>query len=339
MLYSYNYIIHDLEKMQTYMDYIFFEVWLKAKKHDEFSLSLFEKKSELKEIIFYFFYKDDSPKYGKEFVEKVLKIFNIFKSLNSYELKLLKKWYLSNNNLREICRGNKKPIRYTDIRFNDKLVTLLYELYKNLYDQNYLGLKNKEDHYLEFFKKNNIEYCSFCGLSEMKGDLHSKKEAYDHYLPQEKYPFNTINFHNLVPTCNTCNSSYKLRKDPLHLDDKIKRKAYYPFNNKIDSICIQVGFDINNEIILSFNSDDKEELETWKEIYGIEERYNAVCSLKKTGLRWLTDAKSYIKYYSSNIDDYIKYINYLLEENPSIYHEKRFLQVPFLKACKKAGIL
>ena len=339
MLFPYKYINHDMEKMQKFMDYIFFEVWMKAKFHDDFSLSLFDKNNELKEIIFYFFYKDDSPKYGKEFVESVMKIFKIFKKLNSYHLKLLRKWYLSNNNIKEICRGNKKPIRYKDISFNKELKDLFYELYSNLYEQNYLGLKNKDEHYKSFFETNKIKYCPFCGLSKMKGNLNTKKEAYDHYFPQEKYPFNTINFYNLVPTCNTCNSSYKLRKDPLYLNDTTKRKVYYPYSNKDISISISIeikGKTLNLDIKTS--EMESEELETWKEVYSIEERYKAFCDFTDEGGSWIEDARIYIEEGKGTFDDFISYVEKLLDKHSNPYHESRFLKVPFLKACQSAGI-
>ena len=61
----------------------------------------------------------------------------------------------------------------------------------------------------------------------MKGTHHSKREAYDHYLPKVLYPFNSINFRNLAPACHECNSTYKLGKDPAH-NPAGRRKAFNP---------------------------------------------------------------------------------------------------------------
>ncbi|WP_294870061.1 hypothetical protein [Sulfuricurvum sp. RIFCSPLOWO2_12_FULL_43_24] len=329
-----------MEKMQKYMDYIFFQVWMKAKYYDEFDLSLFNKNKDLKEIIFYFYYGDTSPSYGKKFVQIVMNIFEIFKSLNSYHLKLLKKWYISNNNIKEICRGKKKPIRYQDIFFNTDLRDELKSLYTVLYEQNYLGLKEIKNHYKDFCLENNKKICPFCGLSKMKCDLHSKREAYDHYLPQEKYPFNTINFLNLVPACHDCNSSYKLRKDPLFFNDILKRKAYYPYRKNHIPINISIEIDKHtNDVNINFDTPEFEEIETWQEIYGIQERYRAICDFSDEGGSWIEDVRIYVDGGKGGFDDYVEYTEHLFQQHSNPYHERRFLKVPFLKACKDAGII
>ena len=38
--------------------------------------------------------------------------------------------------------------------------------------------------------------CPFCGLGDIKGVHHTKRETYVHYLPKALYPFNSINFRN-----------------------------------------------------------------------------------------------------------------------------------------------
>ena len=51
MLFPYKYINHDMEKMQKYMDYIFFEVWMKASKNKKYQLTIYNKYPELKTIM------------------------------------------------------------------------------------------------------------------------------------------------------------------------------------------------------------------------------------------------------------------------------------------------
>lgn len=73
-----------------------------------------------------------------------------------------------------------------------------------------------DDHYQTFVQTNKAGKCPFCGINDLLGEYHSKREAYDHYLPKALYPFNSINFRNLVPACHHCNSSYKTSKDPAY---------------------------------------------------------------------------------------------------------------------------
>ena len=51
MLFSYKYINHDMEKMQKYMDYIFYSVWMKASKNKKYQFTIYNKYPELKTIM------------------------------------------------------------------------------------------------------------------------------------------------------------------------------------------------------------------------------------------------------------------------------------------------
>lgn len=353
MLFPYKFVNHKMEIMQEYMDYIFYNVWMKAKYLGGFEPSLFDKNKNLQEIINYFNYADKSPQYGKDFVEKVKIIFEIFKELNSYQLKLLKKWYISNNNIKEICRGNKSPIRYAEIKFNDKLVNELYNLYSILYTQSKLGLKKILEHYKKFLNTNNKGYCPFCGLNRIKGKYHSKKEAYDHFLPQEHYPFININFHNLSPMCHECNSSYKLRKDPIYLNKKNRNKVFYPYNlfEYNINITLKINTSIKEKIVpnnidlcttyVSLNDkfDKTEETESWIKIFDIDERYKAVCSYDELGYYWLQKVLDESDNQPNKLskEKIIEEIKRFYKSNP--YAEYNFLQIPFFEASEKAGII
>jgi hypothetical protein len=54
--------------------------------------------------------------------------------------------------------------------------------------------------------------CSY--FTENNGVIHT---TLDHYLPKHLYPHFACHPYNLLPTCNTCNSSVKGVKDPLHV--------------------------------------------------------------------------------------------------------------------------
>ena len=207
------------------------------------------------------------------------------------------------------------------------------------------------------------EICPFCAISLMKGEDSSTREAYDHFLPKALYPFNSLNFKNLAPMCNECNSSpNKGSKDPI-FNGAIRRKAFYPYTSSDIDIQISLTLsaarkdDINaGSINLDiFSIKYSEEVNTWKSIFGIDERYKRVCSSKAGGLEWIIEVTDDLNNYNYSIKDllsknffkylytlitqkaYLKTLNIAYKRNP--YAEKRFLKVPFLNACKDVGII
>ena len=58
MLFAYIYMPHSMEKMQAFIDYIFWEVWCKAPAGQPFDLDLFNAKPELKAVMEAFHYSD-----------------------------------------------------------------------------------------------------------------------------------------------------------------------------------------------------------------------------------------------------------------------------------------
>ena len=190
MLFPYKYITHDIELMQSYMDYIFNKVWLKAKEFDEFELSLFNGNKDLQEIIRAFYYLPDNTdnkktNWGKYFVERVKNIFDFFQVLDNNQLEQLKYWYETNNKIEELCNGENSPIMYKELKFFHKdLSNEIQKLYANLYSQKVIGLKafrttigKLDKHYKDFMKENiqKQQVCPFCGLHEMKDIYHTKK--------------------------------------------------------------------------------------------------------------------------------------------------------------------
>ncbi len=137
MLFPYKYITHDIEAMQTYMDYIFNEVWMKAKGFDDFELDVFSGNLDLKEIMRTFNFLPNSPKWGEFFLEKVKNIFEIFQKLDDSQLKQLEYWYKVNNNIDDLCQGLESPIMYREMKcFHKELTSELQGLYGTLYNKN-----------------------------------------------------------------------------------------------------------------------------------------------------------------------------------------------------------
>ena len=64
MLYAYTYVSHSMEKMQAYIDFIFYEVWCKAPGNGGFRLDLFDPNAELREVMEAFNYGDTRERWS-----------------------------------------------------------------------------------------------------------------------------------------------------------------------------------------------------------------------------------------------------------------------------------
>jgi len=359
MLFPYVYVPHPMEMLQHFLDYIFYEVWCKAPVSGPYSFALFDNLPELKKLVETFHYSDTK---GADFFNgHVERIYQIFSNLTAGQIAQLTSWYEANNELEKICCNDPSisTVRYSELEnFHPELARQLSGFFKGLYSQKLIGLadlKNKigsiEDHYHAFMTKNKKGKCPFCGIHDVKGVYHSKREAYDHYLPKGIYPFNSINFKNLAPACHECNSSYKLTKDPannpkdpLLTQTNGKRKAFYPYAAKSHKIelSLKLGCDdwsnINpQDIEIIFGPEElQEQINTWDDVYGIQERYKAKCCGENDGKYWIEQLLDEWQEDNRKPDDFLKILSRNAEKKP--YAEANFLKEPFLKACKEAGL-
>jgi hypothetical protein len=351
MLFPYIYVPHQMEKMQAFIDYIFQEVWCKAPTNGDYDLDLFISNSELYEVMTAFHY-DDSI--GSEFFSgHVERIHGLFSKLTAAQINQFKQWYQANNDLEKVCANDptSQLVRYTDIAVIHKdLCDQLANFFKGLYTQSLLDLAalrakigDIADHYKTFVSINKVGTCPFCGISDIKGLHHSKREAYDHYLPKALYPFNSINFRNLAPSCHECNSTYKLSKDPAH-NPVGRRKAFNPYAPVGHAVQIQVTLhhtDVEKllpaDIMMQFGPIALvEEIETWKEMYGIEERYKAKLCAQNGGRYWLEQALGEWMEHGREPQELMFEVTRNAGQWP--YADCNFLKKPFLDACQKVGI-
>lgn len=343
MLFTYKYINHEVEKFQKYLDFLFFEVWCKAK--GDFDSKKLRGFKELQLIYEKLHYEDTK---GAHFFNSHIElIFKEFKKLNKKDIKQLKKWYIANNNINRICSNRTvNPINYERLKNNYPELGKLFEsFYSKLYGKEspfnlkVFGNFKKliKSHYNDFMEVNEEEICPFCGIKEIKGKNHSKREAYDHYIPKGKYPFNSVNFKNLVPMCNDCNSSYKLEQE-LHLKIEGKgknknvkrRKVFYPYANK--EWILDFSFEIKSLDIQNLKKEDfeikvstsnefshKDHLNGWINTFGIEERYKAKILRKKRGAKkWINklenELKNFQKLTNNNSATKFDYCDYMITE-------------------------
>lgn len=361
MLFPYTYLPHQMEKMQEFIDFIFYEVWCKAPIGIEFTLELFDNKPDLKDVLSSFGFASNAPTRGKQFYKEIKAIYAHFEPLTPQQIDQFKQWYKANNEIEKVCNNDPSTqlARYADIALNHAdLAEQLGTFFKNLYSQSLLklvALKDKigdiDDHYKNAFLTGNLTgKCPFCGVADMKGADHQFREAYDHYLPKALYPFNSINLRNLAPACHECNSTYKHSKDPVH-SLTARRRAFYPYAADIQPIEVQVNLqhaDITKltkeDINLQFGpAAINEQIETWKDVYGIEERYKAKLCTESDGKAWLVEVLDEWRWHDESAgeegkapDAYLRDVSRHAKKSP--FANTNFLKKPFLDACQNIGL-
>jgi 5-methylcytosine-specific restriction endonuclease McrA len=317
VLFNYTYISHDIEKLQGFLDFLFLDVWLYA--DGTFDANKLKGNKELYDIYLELDKVDFDPANAKKnekgksayfFNSSIEKIFKAFAAINDDKFKEeLFECYINNNNIESICKNPSLPVlTYEDLKLQQEdLHNELKAFYSKLYgNESPFNLKDfgslktliLPTHYQEFFSSNKKGKCPFCGIRDLKGIHHTKKEAYDHYIPKGNYPFNSINFKNLAPMCNDCNSSYKGTKSIIGTTAN-RNKAFYPYASSHPAITdFTIRIDLKSTDILNLEPKDldleiksngyDEEIKAWKEVFGIDERYKALLCNESEGITWFT---------------------------------------------------
>lgn len=290
MLYTYRYTDnHIIEKLQQYIEFFFESMF----REDVIIFS-----DDIIHIDFRSIVKECDK------LEGLLKsVFEAYKQLDKKSQDLIKQGFKNNNLIEKLCSGEVEPIHYNDIPelLRTHLEGLFLYLYNGVLNTTAFTIKHcdMKSHFnasRELNKK--YKFCPFCGLYRLNSQYDIGRDDYDHYLPKTKYPFNSVNFRNLVPICHECNSKYKKAKDPLFKDDdKTKRrKVFYPYDNLMDSMTFKLSVagqgkipiiddDLNIEITSDLNR--VEEIEAWDDIFQIKDRY--ISEIKNKIDSWIDD--------------------------------------------------
>ncbi|MEZ8801567.1 HNH endonuclease [Vibrio splendidus] len=371
MLFPYQFLDHKMNKMQEYIQFILEDVWCVAIDGVDYEIdTLFAAKPDLRDMIKELDIHDVEVKGAKNFLGPLNSLFEKFKMLNTVQKQQFKDWFTLNNDIKKLCEDGDRctPATYEAIKAlypeaqYPGLVSELEKFYKNMYSGDFLKLASVRDrigliadHNLKFTQLNDRDVCPFCGLSGILNQFTKPREAYDHYFPKGKYPFNSINFLNLVPACPHCNSSYKLAKDPnIEKPDTVKakaknplrvpRKVFYPYANHTNLISLSLSIQTQDwkkleatDVTLSMGSAlIQQELDTWDDLYGISERYKAECCSKNSGKAWLSEVFERSNKLKLPTKQYVENIELDTELDPFV--DKRFLRRSFLVACNRAGL-
>lgn len=217
--------------------------------------------------------------------ERLINIYIKFRSLTQLEKTALCEQIRRSNDIEEICKGNYIP-QTVDTK-STGLMKDLREFFLSLYKQVLDGAGFNEKykttlrkHFDGFSDLNKaITKCPICGISELKKAEDETRDQYDHFLPKAIYPFSSVNFSNLVPSCKECNSfDAKGEKDILSISTG---KLFFPFDTTHRNVSIELHMDqdaeeiaeINWQIIFSNDLNQDDEINSWRAIYKIDSRY------------------------------------------------------------------
>jgi len=354
MLFNYRYIEHDIEKIQTWLDHLVKEVWCKAV--GDFNVDLLH--PDLREVVLEIYNTDEAKPRGKRgdwLFGPIREIFDLFKKLPQTQRQQIVRWYDNNNDIEALCANDphKGTGTYLDIKaISADLEEALKKFCQNLFTD-IMHLKavtsrtaEIDAHYNAFVTENDEGICPYCGYGDIKSPNRSIREAYDHFLPKGTYPFNSVNFKNLAPMCHECNSGCKLQKDPLHKKNSgTRRKAFYSYAAAAPGISIDLTLstaDIDklcpSDITLNLTAPGRdEEVETWNDVFDIEERYKDKCCSKNDGMVWLARVYEENENYGLTPQQMLEAEIHAAGNNP--WSDVNFLKKPFLLACQNAGLM
>lgn len=209
-------------------------------------------------------------------------------------------------------------------------------------------LKIRDPHYKIIYDAIEDRVCPFCGY-ETFDSPEGPREALDHYLLKDKYPFAAANLNNLVPMGNKCNSRYKLVQDILYKDSGARRRAFFPYNLIKVNITLQASKPFGGEADkpkwkVGFKR-DTEEVKTWNDVFKIKERYiRDILNPEYEGLlrgfsSWCKSTGSAIRTKKQVINAIGRYVRFLEDEGIS---NKAFLKAAVFrmleKHCKKGNV-
>lgn len=335
MIFKYTYINHDAEKLHELVEHIVLDVWCNA-RGQTFNINLIKEENNFRAKV------SRTSVYLKKPIEEIFDICALF---DDEQIEYIKDAFDKNNQIEELCKNRVDPIFYNDLKdntsedFSKKIKAFFKGLYEEVFNQKPFYVKK---HYDEFFK-NNEPLCPFCGINTLAVNSSNHRDAYDHYLPKESYPFNAVNLKNLFPMCNDCNEKEKSTKNPIK-DDSTKVKSFYYYGNDTPSYKINIeilNVDIENfNVEVSLTSDIlQEEVNTWNRLFSLSRRYkdDVICH-NKVGKAWIREVWSKVerkkaKNETFDLDDH------LYEDRYDLLSNKNFIKVPLLESCKARGII
>ncbi len=350
MIFYYDYSSHDLENLHALIEHLVKFVWCEA----EGDFSYEKLHSTLKEIVVK---SDKNTNNGKSKLGKSIElIYNIFLTITQTDRDKIYNAFDINNMIERLCTDKDygPPMKFSDLTtISNDLSIEIKDFFTYLWEG---GIKlkaieekfgNLNDHYLNWFEQNDEGICPFCGIYPLEK---CQIEDYDHYLPKGVYPFISVNFSNLAPICQRCNSRYKHSKIPIETSGNTRRLAFYPYANFHPGLTIIVTLQNRDlycltadEIDLNIECENhNEQVETWMAVFKIEKRYKEKCLSRNCGRAWysaIIDEHENVEHILNRQTSKIDLLRMKIREaKQKPNSELNFLKKPFLEACEQNGM-
>ena len=155
-----------------------------------------------------------------------------------------------------------------------------------------------------FILKTGMHICPICGLEGYLNLEGQSRIALDHWLCKDLFPFVSVNFDNLMPIGDKCNSRpAKGTKNVLLDDAKNRVVAYYPFyahggvNSTFRFIKEPTIEEVKDEdwsyTITPAKPEEQAQFNSWVSVFNIKERYNDFYK-KYIFLTWESEYKEFV---------------------------------------------
>lgn len=346
MLFPYTYVSHPLEKLHVWIEHVVMTVW--CRNGGAYSVTLLCK--ELQDIANSI---DHIDTHKRSIFDDIRDLDGLIQALNQAKRDELAVMFRDSTAVDDLYQGTggRHPYSFADLEVWDAgIAAKLKEFFDALFDKHIKSgpirkeLGDLKSHVDLFCETNDEGICPFCGLEDTRDENYTTRDAYDHYLPRHKYPFNSVNFRNLAPMCHTCNSSYKTTKDPISRSPGTRQKAFPPLDAHVTFPSVEVQFDATKiktlkptDITLKIKSaTHPDEFETWQWLFGIQERYKGKLCKKRGAYTWLNTVLKDSKNYKKTPQDLLADIRANTADDPFL--DDGFLKLPALEACLAGGL-
>lgn len=272
--------------------------------------------------------------------EGLIRIVEQYHNLSPADKDTLKQAYYANVDIERICRDTTiNPVKYESLIFlfkkdikdgKTKDICFLKDFSMKLWKQyphvNRISIiyGDIQDHFnkLRTLDENRAKVCPFCGLFPLlppTGDPQDKnRDAYDHIAAESIYPFVSVNFKNLAPTCDKCNKNEKRDTDVFYDEKGVRRQVLYPYDETYnandlvieitniepyDPSSLKTLFNhIDWDLAIKQAGIEEPYLKTWDDVYHIKNRYKRY--LKTYEKEWFDQL---FNMYKDEMEDNIPY--------------------------------
>ncbi len=151
---------------------------------------------------------------------------------------------------------------------------------KNIYFYKIDG-KNRDYNAYRLLENLNLSICPYCNRNSIYNIKSSKKRTseLDHFYPQSKYPFFSLSFYNLIPSCKVCNKIKLDNDDKEYInpyDDRFDMNKNMKFSIKVTSSKFyysEKGFEIDYKYNKQISDNEKNRIDNNLDDFELRDLY------------------------------------------------------------------